>query len=92
MHLLPYCVYVLYSFKDHQFYTGFTRNLPRRIAHHNQGHTISTRNRRPLKIIFCEYYLSHKDALRREKYFKTTTGKKVLKLMIRDSLKIVTNK
>jgi len=32
-------------------------------------------------------FFSKKDALRREDYFKTTAGKKSLKLVIRESLK-----
>jgi len=32
-----------------------------------------------LKLIFCEYYLYEEDARCREKYFKTTMGKKAIK-------------
>jgi putative endonuclease len=56
------------------------------MANHNAGGTISTAKRRPLKLIFCEYYLIKQDAMRREKYFKTTMGKKALKLMIKETL------
>jgi hypothetical protein len=34
-----------------------------------------------------EFYLSKLDALRREKYFKTDQGKRMLKLILRDTLK-----
>jgi len=83
---LQYCVYVLYSLSDGNFYIGFTENLKRRLTEHFAGKNRSTKPRRLLKLIFCEYYLSKSDALRREKYFKTTTGKKALRLMIRKSL------
>jgi putative endonuclease len=43
----------------------------------------------PLKLLFYEAYLSREDALRREKYFKTTDGKRAIKLMIRETLKIL---
>ena len=82
---LPYCVYVLISLTDHQLYIGYTTNLEKRIINHNQGGTISTSVRRPLELIFCEYYLSKADATRRESYFKTTAGKKTLKLMLRET-------
>ena len=83
---LNYCVYILFSLKDQKMYIGYTTNLEQRIANHNAGGTISTAKRRPLKLIFCEYYLSKRDAMRREKYFKTTAGKKGLKLMLRETL------
>jgi putative endonuclease len=84
---LPYCVYILQSKKDLLLYHGFTTNIEQRIKDHNNGRTISTSKRRPLRLIFCEYYLSKKDAIRREKYFKTTQGKRMLKLMLRNTLK-----
>jgi putative endonuclease len=87
MTTLKHCVYILYSLKDHKLYIGYTTNLERRLTEHFQGRSKSTAPRRPLRLIFCEYYLSEKDALRREKYFKTTAGKKTLRLMLRESLK-----
>jgi putative endonuclease len=80
---LPYCVYVLYSEKDWLLYIGYSSNLEKRIEKHNSGGCKSTAPRRPLKLIFCEYYLFKQDAMKREDYFKTTAGKKALKLMLR---------
>ncbi|MGB5459226.1 MAG: GIY-YIG nuclease family protein [Eudoraea sp.] len=84
--ILPYCVYVLQSQRDLLLYHGFTTNLEQRIRYHNAGKTISTSKRRPLKLIYCEFFLSKKDAIRRESYFKTTQGKRMLKLIIRKTL------
>jgi len=36
--------------------------------------------------MFYEAFILEKDAKRREKYFKTTKGKRVLRLMLKDSL------
>ncbi|MCB0563029.1 MAG: GIY-YIG nuclease family protein [Phaeodactylibacter sp.] len=83
---LEYCTYVLISLTDRKLYIGYTTNLDRRLQEHNSGRVISTANRRPLKLIFCEYYFSDKDAKRREMYFKTTAGKKALKIMLRETL------
>ena len=85
---LQYCVYVLYSLKDKSLYIGFTKNLKQRLTDHFRGNSKPTAPRRPFKLIFCEYFLSKKDALRREKYFKTTNGKRTLKLLLKDSLKL----
>ncbi|MCO6359872.1 GIY-YIG nuclease family protein [Roseivirga pacifica] len=79
---LPYCTYVLLSKKDNQLYIGYTTHLENRIKNHNEGRTKSTAPRRPLIIIFAEFYLNKSDAMRREKYFKTTAGKKTIKLML----------
>lgn len=83
---LKYCTYVLLSEKDGMFYVGSTGNLERRLTEHFNGKSKSTASRRPLRLIFTEYYLSKQDVIRREKYFKTTAGKKTLRLMLRESL------
>lgn len=84
-----YAVYVLLSLKDDMFYIGFTGNFKRRMSEHAAGLTKSTSCRRPFIPVLCEYYFSKKDALRRELYFKTTVGKRVIRLMLRESLKEV---
>ncbi|MBT3293185.1 GIY-YIG nuclease family protein [Candidatus Peregrinibacteria bacterium] len=82
-----YIVYVLQSQKDQHLYVGYTSNLRNRIATHNKGSVKSTKNRRPFVLIFAEAYISQKDALRREKYLKTTLGKRALKHMLRETFK-----
>lgn len=74
-----YYVYVLQSLKDRQLYTGYTSNLRKRLAQHEAGEVQSTRNRRPLQLIYFEGCLNQQDATHREKYLKTTYGKRYLK-------------
>jgi putative endonuclease len=69
-----YYVYVLQSLKDKGLYTGFTSNLEYRLRDHNTGHTKSLRNRRPLKLIYFEEYETKKEAMDRERFFKTPKG------------------
>ena len=83
---LPYCVYILFSRKDLLLYIGYTTNIDARIKNHNDGGTKSTAPRRPLEMIFCEFYLFEADARKREMYFKTTAGKKAIKLMLGETL------
>lgn len=83
---LPYCVYILFSRKDLLLYIGYTTNIEERVKNHNLGKTKSTAHRRPLELIFCEFYLFEADARRREMYFKTTAGKKAIKLMLGGTL------
>ena len=72
-------VYVLRSFKDGKFYTGYTKNLNQRIEAHNAGKILSTKYRRPLELIYFEASINQNDALKREKYLKTTYGKRYIK-------------
>jgi putative endonuclease len=83
---LPYCTYVLFSEKDAMLYVGYSTDLASRILKHNSGGTKSIAYRRPLKLIFCEFYLFEKDARNREQYLKTSAGKKAIKLMLRSTL------
>lgn len=83
---LPYCVYILFSIKDRLLYTGFTTNIEARIKAHNDGKTKSTAPRRPLELVFCEFYFFEADARKREMYFKTNAGKKAVKLMLGETL------
>jgi putative endonuclease len=82
---LPFCTYVLFSRKDFLLYIGYTSNIERRLVQHNAGETTSTRYRRPLELIFCEFYIFKTDAIKREDYFKTNAGKRTLKLMLRST-------
>ncbi len=81
-----YYVYILLSLHDENFYIGLTNDLKRRLSEHKRGKNISTAKRLPLRLIYYEAFISGKDARRREKYFKTTKGKKALKLMLREAL------
>lgn len=83
---LPYCVYILFSRKDLLLYIGYTTNIDVRVKNHNCGGTKSTASRRPLDLIFCEFYLFEVDARKREMYFKTTAGKKAIRLMLGETL------
>ena len=67
-------------------YIGYSANLTKRLLDHKNGNVLSTKGRRPLELIYTEFHSNNYDALRREKYFKTTSGKKGLKLMLREKL------
>ena len=67
--------YVLISVIDEKMYTGYTKNLKLRFEKHQDGKIKSTKDRRPLKLIYYEACLNQQDATRREKYLKTHYGK-----------------
>jgi len=74
-----YYTYVLMSEQDDKFYVGFTKDLKLRFEKHCKGSVQSTRDRRPLKLIYYEACLSQDDATKREKYLKTYHGKMFLR-------------
>ena len=76
-------VYILFSRKDKRFYTGYSEDLKSRFEEHCKGRVESTKDRRPLELIYSEACLSKKDAMHREKYLKTHKGK----LFLRNRLK-----
>lgn len=79
-------VYILCSKKDSDFYIGFTTDLKKRFGEHQKGKVSATSPRKPFELIFYEAYRNKYDALRREKYFKTTKGKTTLRSMLREYL------
>ena len=78
-----YYKYVLLSKKDGNMYSGLTDNMKLRFEKHQKGLVQSTKNRRPLELVYYEVCLNRDDAIRREKYFKTHYGK----MFIRKRLK-----
>ena len=78
--------YVLQSQKDEGFYAGFTENLKLRFEQHNKSLVESTKDRRPLKLIYYEACISKSDAIRREKYLKSYHGKMFLKKRLKSYL------
>jgi putative endonuclease len=74
-----YYVYVLKSEKDGNNYVGYTNNLRERLAMHNAGKVSSTKNRLPIKLIYFEGCLNPQDATKREKYLKSSWGKRYIK-------------
>jgi len=81
-----YYIYVLKSNRDKKLYTGYTNNLKLRFEQHQKGLVVSTKNRRPLKLIYYEACLDRKDATHREKYLKTYLGKMFLKNRLKSYL------
>ena len=73
-----YYVYVLQSEKDLKLYIGFSSNLRKRVENHNLGLNISTKNRRPFKLIYYEAYLCDRDARDKEKFYKSGRGYEIL--------------
>jgi putative endonuclease len=74
-----YFIYVLRSILDGKFYTGFTSDIGKRIIEHNSGKVYSTKKRIPFELMYFEFSLNINDAIHREKYLKTTYGKRYIR-------------
>jgi putative endonuclease len=62
------------------------KDLKLRFEQHDKGLVESTRDRRPLRLIYYEACLVRTDATRREKYLKTYHGKMFLKRRLKSYL------
>ena len=59
---------------DNTFYTGYTPNIENRIKLHNKGKGARyTRDRRPIKLVWCKQYKYFKLAFLEEKRIKRLT-------------------
>ena len=78
-------VYVLVKDKK-SLYVGYTTDLKRRFDEHCRGKVKSTAKYKEKLLIHYEAYELKSDAQRRERFLKTTEGKRLLKQQTRDVL------
>jgi putative endonuclease len=82
-------VYILESEKNGRFYVGYSEDPQRRLADHNVGKVISTRNHRPWIKVFEETFNTETEAIRREREIKSKKSRTfLLKLIGRHRSKI----
>ena len=74
-------IYFVYIIKNNsgKIYIGQTYDLEKRIREHNESGTGYTSKFRPWKLIHNENFSSRKEAMAREKYLKTGTGRDWIK-------------
>ncbi len=78
-----YYLYILISTQYPITYTGISKDPIKRLKSHNQGQNKFTRKFRPWKLIHLEKHPNLKVARKREKYFKTAAGRKLIAKIIR---------
>ena len=81
-----YYTYILKSKKDGEFYTGCTKDLKLRFEEHKKGEVESTKDRRPLELIYYEACKNNIDARHREMYLKRYYGKLFVKNRLKSFL------
>jgi len=82
--VIMFYVYLLKSLKNNKSYVGFTGKKPQeRLIEHNSGGNNWTRTNKPFELIYWEKFFCKKDALFREKFFKSGQGKKLRKIIVK---------
>ena len=70
-----YYVYIV-ECDDKTYYTGYTPNVQKRLKLHNAGRGAKyTRDRRPVRLVWCKEYRYFKSAFLTEKKIKNLTRK-----------------
>ncbi|MBC2579922.1 GIY-YIG nuclease family protein [Clostridium sp. DJ247] len=73
---------------DGTLYTGYTNDLDRRIATHNNGKGAKyTRNRLPVELVYYEEYSTKSEAMKREYYIKKLRRMDKIKLIYCNELR-----
>jgi putative endonuclease len=79
-------VYILRSQSDEGLYIGYSTNLRARLRAHRAGAALATSSRGPWKLIYYEAYRNQADALGRERYLKSGSGRRFMKAQLRNYL------
>ena len=76
-------VYAISSLKRNYIYVGMSVDVDRRINKHNSGKEKTTGPYLPYRLLYIESCENRVEARKREKYWKSGTGKEQLRI-IRD--------
>jgi putative endonuclease len=79
---MEYFVYILKSEIDGRLYKGQTIDIEKRLKEHNSGKTKSTKGYVPWKLVYFEKFGTIEEAVLREKFFKTGSGRELLKKIL----------
>ncbi len=74
-----YFVYVLKSKYFKKSYVGATSDLERRIKEHNAGRHYYTKKYMPWEFFWYKKFSTQSEALKKEKYLKSSVGRRHLK-------------
>ena len=75
-----YYVYLLKNTVDESWYIGFTKDINQRVKDHNNGKGgKTTLHKKMWSLIYFEGYRNQLDAVGREKFLKSGSGRRFLK-------------
>ena len=67
---MPYFVYILQSLVDGTFYTGYTKDINKRLVQHNNAKTGYSAKKSPWKLVYYEAFEIKTLAIKRERFIK----------------------
>ena len=77
-----FTVYAIKSLLHNFIYVGMTEDIEKRFRRHNNGYNKSTKKFAPFKLIYSEICSNGQEARNREKFLKSTPGKRFLKTLL----------
>ncbi|MDQ6471937.1 GIY-YIG nuclease family protein [Flavobacterium sp. LHD-80] len=80
---MNFIVYILFSESKNKFYIGFTSNLEKRLARHNQKSKGFTGNVSDWKVAYIENYVTKEIAHKRELQIKSWKSRIKIQELIR---------
>lgn len=66
-------VYIL-ECRNGQYYTGYSRNISKRLKAHRRGEVSFTKDKLPVKVVHISYFTNKQKAYDFERYLKTGSG------------------
>lgn len=75
---MKHYVYVLESLKDQTRYVGLSEDPKKRLKAHNEGQSKYTKGHKPYRLIYQELCHDRTEARRKEKFYKSGSGREVL--------------
>ena len=77
---MAYFVYIL-ECSDGSFYTGITWDINKRLVEHNNGFSLATKGKLPVKLVHQEKFDDKYQAAKREREIKGWRREKKIKLI-----------
>jgi putative endonuclease len=72
----------IYLKVNEKTYVGLTNNIQRRLYEHNSGKSKYSKAYIPWELIYSEKLPTRKDARVREKYLKSTSGRRFIRTLM----------
>ena len=79
---MQFYVYILYSQKLDQYYTGHTEDLENRIFRHNNSGSKATKKANNWKLVYQQGYISRSEAMKAEMAIKNKKSRKYIEKLI----------
>ena len=81
-----FSIYAIVSEKDGVIYVGMSTDCEARLEEHNSGKSKYTSGHMPWRLFYTESAGDAVSARAREKYFKTASGKRKLRAILRKNM------